>query len=39
VIRLSVDEIESVGLFEQGQTVASLIFEGLAVAVDDIFAV
>ena len=38
VIRLSVGEIESIGLYESGQTVVSDTFEGLEVTVSDVFA-
>ena len=38
VVRVSVDEIESVGTFGRGQTVTALTFPGLQVAVNDIFA-
>jgi Uma2 family endonuclease len=38
VLRLSVDEIESIGIHQRGQIVQSFAFAGLTVAVDDIFA-
>lgn len=38
VVRLSVDEIETVGTYGAGETVASLVFGELTVNVDDIFA-
>lgn len=37
VLRLSVDEIESVGVYQHGQTVQSLAFKGLTVAVENVF--
>ena len=38
VVRLSVDEIETVGTYGAGEAAASLVFDGLTVNVDDIFA-
>ncbi len=38
VVRLTLDEIETVAVYGRGQTVTSLTFPGLAVAIDDIFA-
>ena len=37
VLRLTVDEIESVGTYEMGQTFASLSFDGLSMTVSDVF--
>ena len=38
VVRLTVDEIETVAAYGMGETVASAIFNGLTVSADDIFA-
>lgn len=38
VVRLAVDEIESIGIYETGQIVLSDTFEGLEIAVSDVFA-
>ena len=38
VMRLSRDEIESVGVYGIGQVATSVIFDGLAIAIDDISA-
>ena len=37
LVRLSEDEIETIAIYERGQNVVSLVFPGLAVAVDAIF--
>jgi Uma2 family endonuclease len=37
VMRLALDEIESMGVFEIGQVATSIAFEGLTVTVNDIF--
>jgi Uma2 family endonuclease len=38
VVRLTLDAIETTGVFGRGENVVSATFDGLSVAVDDVFA-